>query len=136
KDNMWRNPGESGGGKENNGQDDDANGLVDDVYGINATVHHVWPDGTDTGQAPQTADEKKRAGNPIDDNGHGTHCAGTIGAVGNNGKGVVGVAWKVKIMACKFIDNTGNGYTSDAIACINYARAKGAQIMSNSWGGG
>jgi subtilisin family serine protease len=135
RDNMWHNPGESGGGKETNGKDDDGDGLIDDVYGINATVHHQAPDGTDTGEAPQTTDEEKRAGNPMDDNGHGTHCAGTIGAVGNNGKGIVGVAWKVQIMACKFLDSTGSGYTSDAIACINYARAKGAHIMSNSWGG-
>jgi subtilisin family serine protease len=123
KDNMWRNPGESGAGKENNGQDDDADGLIDDVYGMNAMV-----------EAPQTPQEKTRAGNPMDDNGHGTHCAGTIGAVGNNRKGVVGVAWKVQIMACKCIDHTGNGSIEDAIACIDYTRAKGAQIMNNSWG--
>ena len=53
KDNMWRNPGESGGGKENNGQDDDGDGLIDDVYGMDATVHHLAPDGTDTGEGAQ-----------------------------------------------------------------------------------
>jgi subtilisin family serine protease len=125
KDNMWRNPGESGAGKENNGRDDDADGLIDDVYGMDATVHYV---------APGTPQEKTRAGDPMDENGHGTHCAGTIGAVGNNRKGVVGVAWKVQIMACKCIDRTGNGSIEDAIACIDYTRAKGAQITSNSWG--
>ena len=116
KDNMWRNPGESGGGRENNGKDDDGDGWVDDVYGINALA--------------------RPGGSPMDDAGHGTHCAGTIGAMGGNGKGVVGVAWKVQIMACKFLNNKGSGSTSDAIDCINYAVLKGAQIMSNSWGGG
>lgn len=113
--NMWHNPGESGGGKETNGIDDDGNGIVDDVYGIDAANND---------------------GNPMDDNGHGTHCAGTIAGVGNNGKGVVGVAWQAQIMACKFLAASGSGATSDAISCIDYARNKGAHIMSNSWGGG
>lgn len=68
---------------------------------------------------------------PDDDNGHGTRVAGIIGAVGNNGKGVVGVAWRVQIMACKFM--TG-GSISDAITCIDYARTNGAQIINASWG--
>lgn len=79
KDNMWRNRDESDAGKENNGQDDDGDGLIDDVYGMDAMVHHLAPDGTDTGEIPRTPQEKTRAGNPMDDNGHGTHCAGTIG---------------------------------------------------------
>ena len=54
----------------------------------------------------------------MDDNAHGTHCAGTIGGVGNNGRGVVGVAHQVSIMACKFLDHEGSGSTSDAIACL------------------
>jgi len=70
-----------------------------------------------------------------DDNGHGTHCAGTIGAIGNNGKGVAGVCWNVTILPCKFLDSSGSGYTSDAIEAINYARDEGASIISNSWGG-
>ncbi len=109
--NMWRNPGEIPG----NGKDDDGNGYVDDVYGIN----------TITG-----------GGNPRDDDGHGTHVAGTIGAVGNNGKGSTGVAWTVKLMACKFLDADGSGYTSDAIEAIDYARSKGAKVLNNSWSGG
>ena len=113
--NMWRNPGESGGGRETNGRDDDGNGYIDDVFGINA---------------------RTGSGNPTDDNGHGTHCAGTIGAVGNNGVGITGVAWSVKIMALKFLASTGEGADSDAIECIDYARRMGAQILSNSWGGG
>ena len=73
---------------------------------------------------------------PMDDCGHGTHCAGIIGARGNNGVGVTGVCWNVKIMALKFLDYTGsNGDTADAIACINYAVNNGAKVLSNSWGG-
>lgn len=71
---------------------------------------------------------------PMDDNGHGTHVAGTIGAVGNNSIGVVGVNWQVKIMALKFMRNDGSGTTSDAIDCINYAIQKGAHIINASWG--
>ncbi|MDP9291901.1 MAG: S8 family serine peptidase [Verrucomicrobiota bacterium] len=109
--NMWRNPGETAG----NGVDDDHDGYTDDVFGINTV---------------------KGTGNPNDDNGHGTHVSGTIGAIGNNGLGVAGVAWNVKLMECKFLDSTGSGYTSDAITCIDYARQHGAQIINNSWGGG
>ena len=109
--NMWRNPNEIAG----NGVDDDANGFVDDVYGCNAYA---------------------RSGNPMDDNGHGSHCSGTIGGVGNNGLGVTGVAWGVKLMGCKFLSSTGSGTDSDAITCIDYARLKGAKVLSCSWGGG
>ncbi len=109
--NMWTNPGEIPG----NGVDDDGDGYVDDVHGINAI----------TG-----------SGDPLDDNSHGTHCAGTIAAAGNNGLGVVGVCWTAKIMALKFLNSRGSGYTSDAVECIEYAIAKGARILSNSWGGG
>jgi subtilisin family serine protease len=107
--NMWINPGEIPG----NGIDDDGNGFIDDVHGIN----------TITG-----------SGDPDDDNRHGTHVAGTIGAMGNNGLGVVGVAWRVKLMALKFLASDGNGSNSDALECIDYAIAKGARILSNSWG--
>ena len=71
---------------------------------------------------------------PDDDYGHGTHVAGTIGAVGNNNVGVVGVAWKTQIMACKFLDSTGNGTIAGAIACMDYARSHGAKIVNASWG--
>jgi len=109
--NMWRNPGEIPG----NGNDDDGNGYIDDVYGI---------------------DTYNNDSDPIDDNGHGTHVAGTIGAIGNNAIGVAGVCWNVKIMALKFLGSGGSGSTSDAIECIQYAINKGAHVMSNSWGGG
>jgi subtilisin family serine protease len=109
--NMWTNPAEI----PNNGLDDDNNGYVDDVYGINAITN---------------------GGNPMDDNNHGTHVAGTIGAVGNNGIGVTGVAWNVKLMALKFLSADGSGSAADAIECINYSLTKGVHILNNSWGGG
>jgi PKD repeat protein len=76
------------------------------------------------------------AGNtdPNDDYGHGTHVAGIIGAVGNNGIGVVGVAWRVQLMACKFLDTNGVGTVDGAIACLDYARTHGANIVNASWG--
>jgi subtilisin family serine protease len=70
--------------------------------------------------------------NPNDDNGHGTLMAGIIGAVGDNGLGVVGVAWGVQIMAAKCLDSTGNGSDSDLISCIDYARTNGARIINAS----
>ena len=115
--NIWTNSGEIPG----NGIDDDSNGFIDDVHGYN----FVGANSSD----------------PMDDNFHGTHTAGTIGAVGNNGVGVAGVDWNVQIMPLKFLDSTGTGTTSDAIEAINYAtmmRSRGVNIrvLSNSWGGG
>jgi subtilisin family serine protease len=117
KANMWTNPGEIA----NNGIDDDRNGVVDDVYGFNAIVN---------------------SGDPRDDNIHGTHCAGTIGAVGNNSIGVVGVNQTVKMMALKFLDRSGSGSLSNAIKAIDYAVAIKQKyniprmVLNNSWGGG
>lgn len=113
--NMWVNSGESGGNKATNGIDDDANGYVDDVYGINAI----------TG-----------SGNPMDDNNHGTHCAGTIGAQANGGGPHVGVAWQVRLMGLKFLAANGSGSIADAYECVEYSIDKQAKILSNSWGGG
>ncbi len=73
---------------------------------------------------------------PFDDNWHGTHVAGTIGAAGNNSLGVAGVNWNVRIMALKFLNSFGLGSTSGAIDCINFAVENGAHILNNSWGGG
>ena len=109
KDNIWKNPSEIPG----NGRDDDGNGYIDDVYG--------W-------------DFVNNDNDPMDDNYHGTHCAGTIAGVGNNGIGVAGVTWKAKLAALKFLDNTGSGDTSNAIKAINYANKMGFSITSNSWG--
>lgn len=72
---------------------------------------------------------------PLDEENHGTHCAGTIAAIGNNGIGVVGVTWKAQIMAMRFLGPDGSGSTSDAVKCIDWAVANGAHILSNSWGG-
>ncbi len=77
-----------------------------------------------------------------DDNNHGTHVAGTIGAVGNNGTGVVGVNWTVKLIACKFLNSSGSGSTAGAIACLNYVKSlkdlgthPNLIATNNSWGG-
>ena len=106
----WRNPGEIPG----DGIDNDGNGYVDDVYGY---------------------DFYEYDGDPMDTNGHGTHCAGTIGAEGGNSIGVVGVTWKPQIMALRFLGPNG-GSTIGAIQAIDYAVAMGAHLTSNSWGGG
>ena len=120
RDNMWVNPGEDGfdalgRNKRNNQIDDDGNGYVDDVHGINAI---------------------ELSGDPLDDNDHGSHCAGTIAGRGNNGVGVTGVAWEARIMGLKFLSSTGSGSSSDAILCLQYAIDHGARLTSNSWGGG
>jgi subtilisin family serine protease len=72
---------------------------------------------------------------PSDGEGHGTLSAGVLGAVGNNGKGVTGVAWQVQIMACACFDATGNASDSDIIGCLDFARTNGARIVNASWGG-
>jgi subtilisin family serine protease/subtilisin-like proprotein convertase family protein len=73
--------------------------------------------------------------NPFDDAGHGTHVAGTIGAVGNNGTGVAGIDWNVQLMPVKFLNSNGNGSIGQFIAGLNYAVAHGARISNNSWDG-
>jgi len=110
-ENIWNNTDEIPG----NGKDDDHNGYIDDVLGWNFVAN--------------TSD-------PIDDNHHGTHVSGIIGAVGNNSIGVAGVNWQVKIMPLKAFDSAGYGDTSDAIKAVEYANANGAFVISNSWGGG
>ena len=71
---------------------------------------------------------------PNDDSGHGTEVAGVLGAVGNNGKGVVGVAWRGQVMACKCFNNFGVGNLSACVTCLDYARTNGARIVNASWG--
>lgn len=116
KANIWKNMGESwnlDGTPNVNGIDTDGNGYVDDHYGWNFAAN-------------------TRIVN--DTHGHGTHCAGTVGAVGDNGVGVVGVNWNVQLMALKFLDPYGE--TADAIKAVEYAAAMGAKLSNNSWGGG
>ncbi len=108
--NVWRNPGDAP-----NGLDDDGNGFIDDTYG--------W-------------DFYNNDSDPFDDHYHGTHCAGIIGAVGNNATGVVGVNWSANLMALKFMGADGSGASSDAIEAIYYATRRGVRLTSNSWGGG
>jgi hypothetical protein len=110
--NMWTNEAELNGTP---GLDDDGNGYIDDIYGYDFCNYD---------------------GNPMDDHYHGTHCAGTIGGIGDNSEGVAGVCWDVRIMALKFLDSGGSGWTSDAILCVDYSRIMGANLSSNSWGGG
>lgn len=80
-------------------------------------------------------------GDPMDDNKHGTHVAGIIGAAGNNGVGISGVMQNVRLAACKFLSESGSGSTADAIKCINYVaelKKKGVNVIAtnNSWSGG
>jgi subtilisin family serine protease len=75
-----------------------------------------------------------------DDYGHGTHCAGTIGAVANDGVGIAGLNWQVKLVSCKFLGSNGSGYTSDAVLCFQHVKALkqgglNIRVTSNSWGG-
>jgi hypothetical protein len=111
--NMWVNETELNG---STGVDDDNNGYVDDIYG--------W----------DFADEDA---DPTDYHGHGTHCSGTIGAVGDNNEGVVGVCWDVQIMALKIFPNySQEEFVDKAISAIEYAVNNDADVLSNSWGGG
>ncbi|TMP72044.1 peptidase S8 [Pseudoalteromonas sp. S1609] len=114
--NAWVNSGEIAG----DGIDNDGNGYIDDVHGINAITD---------------------AGDPMDDEGHGTHVSGTIGASGNNGVGIVGVNHDVSIAGCKFLAADGTGSTSGAIKCIDYMvglknSGVNLRVLNNSWGGG
>ncbi len=116
--NAGKNPGETAG----NGLDDDGNGLIDDVYG--------WDfDGNNSTVFDGTTDD------------HGTHVAGTIGAVGANNKGVAGVCWNVRLLSAKFLGRRG-GTTANAIKAVDYftdlKTRHGLKIVAtnNSWGGG
>lgn len=109
--NMWTNPGEVAG----DGIDNDGNGVVDDLHGYNAVNDN---------------------GDPMDRHGHGSHVAGTIGAVGNNAEGVVGVNQKANIMGVKIFSDDGRTNAAAIIRGIQYSTQMGARITNNSWGGG
>ncbi|MFY2559489.1 S8 family serine peptidase [Corallococcus terminator] len=119
-DNLWVNPGEIAG----NGLDDDDNGFIDDLHGIDAT---------------DTAGTRP----PQDDNGHGTHVAGIIAARGGNGRGVSGVSPRTKVIACRISDANGNLSDAAAIRCLDYVaelktRARhpvNVVATNSSWGG-
>ena len=108
RNNIWVNDDEI----PNNGLDDDGNGYVDDVHGYN-----FYEDSPD----------------PIDRHSHGTHLAGIIGAIGDNGIGVAGLLWDVQIMPLRFTSNSGAGNTAFAIEAIHYAVQNGARVINVSW---
>lgn len=117
--NIWKNPAEAGGAP---GVDDDGNGYVDDVTGWDFAGN----------------DNSTYDGNSDD---HGTHVAGTIGAVGGNGKGVAGVNWNVKMISAKFLGRNG-GTSANAIKAVDYITDLKSRhnlplaATNNSWGGG
>jgi thermitase len=111
--NAWRNPGESGSGRESNGLDDDLNGRVDDWRG--------W-------------DFVAGDSNPADENGHGTHVAGTIAARRGNGLGVAGVADGSRLMALRVLNADGNGSVAGVIQAYGYAAHAGAKVVNLSLG--
>lgn len=119
-ENYWSNPGETGldqngQDKRSNGIDDDNNGYVDDWRG--------W-------------DFINNDNDPLDDNNHGTHCAGIIGARSNNGIGISGVNWNVSMVGLKVFDSEGLTTTDAIVGAIEYATSIGVDLTSNSWGGG
>jgi thermitase len=123
QENVWVNQKEKDGIP---GVDDDGNGYVDDVHG--------WDSVSDARKAPyfgQIGDP-----DPMDDNSHGTHVAGTIGARGGNGIGVVGINWEVSLMAVKFLDANGSGSSVDEYRALRYVIANKPDVVNGSYGGG
>jgi subtilisin family serine protease len=112
--NIAVNPGESGGGRETNGVDDDGNGLIDDVRG--------W-------------DFAAGDNNPADTFGHGTHVTGTIGARGNDGRGTAGVAWSAGLLPLRALNDQGWGSSLDIADAMAYAARRGARVVNVSLGG-
>jgi subtilisin family serine protease len=110
---IWTNPGETGGGKETNGVDDDGDGYVDDWRG--------W-DFVNADNLPQ------------DDNSHGSHVAGIAAAATNNSAGIAGMAWGARVMALKVLDAAGNGTTASVGAAITWAANHGAKVINLSLG--
>lgn len=120
--NMWRNPGEIPG----DGADNDNNGFVDDVVGWD----FAYNDNKPYDHTLSLIEILFQGGNP----GHGTHCAGVVGARRNNAKGAAGIAPEATIMALRFITEKGQGDTASAVKVVDYAVKMGARIISASWG--
>lgn len=114
KDNIWTNTKEIPGNKI----DDDNNGFVDDIVGYDFNKNDADPMDETSAQNP----------------GHGTHCAGIMGAVGNNGQGIAGMSHQLSIMAVRFLGSDGSGDLMGAAKTIDYAVANGAHVISASWG--
>lgn len=121
---LWRNPFEI----PNNNVDDDGNGYVDDLVGWDFVTNDNKPYDLTTDPMQMLFS----GGNP----GHGTHCAGNVGARAGNGKGIAGVAGvnNIRIMSIRFLSEKGQGTTADAVKSIRYAVDNGAHVLSNSWG--
>ncbi len=125
-ENMWQNPGEI----PDNGIDDDQNGYIDDTYGYDFTMCANLPFlGLCLNPKPVDSD-------PMDDNGHGTHVAGTIAAAADNQTGIVGVAYNSRIMAIQGLTTSGDGSASELANAIIYAVDNGADVINASWVGG
>jgi subtilisin family serine protease len=138
RENIWTNPGELGAwmartpaeaanavkdchDKSCNGIDDDGNGYVDDFQGWNWAVKQ------------QEGKPVVGNNNPQDDNMHGSHCAGVIGAR-HNDRGIAGINNRVQLMALRFLDKKGSGTLEGGVEAIAYATRMGAQVISASWG--
>lgn len=120
--NRWAlNAGESGGGKETNGIDDDSNGKIDDWRGWDFLHGDNNPNAGSTNANGQAVS-------------HGTMTSGLVGATGNNSKGVASINWGVKIMPLQVLSDDGSGFTDDVTAALNYAVANGATVVSMSLG--
>lgn len=126
--------------------DKNANGYID---AADLLSDSRWADGIDTGANGYVDDLvgwdfANSDNNPFDDNGHGTHVAGTIGAMGGNNVGVAGVSWNVELVGLKFLDASGSGSTANAVKALDYFTAASKVAISgenfvatnNSWGGG